>query len=446
MIAAVGKYVQYFGCAILIGTIFLPVKNLSAQTVSRDTSEDLHVIELSLKGARSKAGQLEIEFESAAKEQAKLNQKLIETAARVQAREQQITSGEVRLSKLAYKDADLRQLLKHRRDAMTEMLIALQKLDHKPPPMLAVSPNDAVAAIRSAMLLSSVVPQIRTEADSLSHTLRKLNTLREDVVEEQRQLALNQTQMEREHDVIERLLKIKNQLISRTAKERDLAYQHAEALAAEANSLRDLLTSLETDRRLKEEREHARLAMITPDSQYPETSQNPISPPPTAEEQRAVMMRPDSFKPAVKFASARGTLSLPATGVILREFGQNDGYGGNAKGISIETRPTAQVIAPNGGWVVYAGEFRGYGKLLIIDGDDGYHILLAGMNRIDVFLGQFVLAGEPLGQMGLQASESAAIGVTANQTNPVLYVEFRKNGNSVDPRPWWATGKTKARG
>ena len=90
-------------------------------------------------------------------------------------------------------------------------------------------------------------------------------------------------------------------------------------------------------------------------------------------------------------------------GVRIREFGAPDGLGGTEKGLSISARPGAQVTAPCDGWVVYAGPFRNYGQLLILNAGGGYHVLLAGMDRISVDLGQFVLTGEPVAVMGGRA-------------------------------------------
>ena len=103
----------------------------------------------------------------------------------------------------------------------------------------------------------------------------------------------------------------------------------------------------------------------------------------------------------------------------------------------IATRPGGQVSSPTDGWVVYAGPFRSYGQLLIINAGDGYHVLLAGMERMDVQLGQFVLAGEPVAVMAEQRLASVGA-VDIGATQPVLYIEFRKDGTSIDPAPWWA--------
>ncbi len=137
------------------------------------------------------------------------------------------------------------------------------------------------------------------------------------------------------------------------------------------------------------------------------------------------------------FADTRGLLPRPVNGAEVKGFGEDDGLGGTTAGIQIATRGGAGVSSPSDGWVVYAGPFRSYGQLLIINAGGGYHVLLAGMERINVELGQFVLAGEPVGVMGnRQLASVGAEGTGAQQ--PLLYVEFRKDGTSIDPAPWWA--------
>ena len=148
--------------------------------------------------------------------------------------------------------------------------------------------------------------------------------------------------------------------------------------------------------------------------------------------------------PAIAFASLRGQLPIPVNGAKLKEFGAPDGNGGSEKGLSIATSGGAQITAPADGWVVYAGPFRSYGQLLILNAGGGYHVLLAGMERISVDLGQFVLAGEPVAVMGT-ASHIAAILATGS-SQPVFYVEFRKDGIPIDPSPWWAQQVEKVRG
>jgi septal ring factor EnvC (AmiA/AmiB activator) len=152
---------------------------------------------------------------------------------------------------------------------------------------------------------------------------------------------------------------------------------------------------------------------------------------------------PGRIKPEIPFAAARGRLPMPAQGRQVLKFGEKTQYGGQSKGIVLETRLGAQVTSPCDGWIVYAGEFRSYGQLLIINAGGGYHVLLAGLSQIDVQPGQFVLAAEPVGTMNGWAMQAQPAAVN---NSPVLYVEFRKDGTPIDPDPWWVSGHQKVQG
>ena len=154
---------------------------------------------------------------------------------------------------------------------------------------------------------------------------------------------------------------------------------------------------------------------------------------------------PARISPAIAFASAKGLFAMPVNGSKIRDFGGSDGAGGVEKGISLATRAGAQVTTPCDGWVVYAGPFRSYGQLLILNAGGGYHVLIAGMERISVNIGQFVLTGEPVATMGTTSQVASILATNASQ--PVLYVEFRKDGTPIDPGPWWAANEgEKVRG
>jgi len=201
--------------------------------------------------------------------------------------------------------------------------------------------------------------------------------------------------------------------------------RRATALAEQATSLRDLVALMEKEiaatSRASAEAEKATAA----------NTRERGSPKPTT------LGDAGRLTPAVAFADARGLLPKPASGQTLRKFGEKDDLGAVSQGISVATRPNAQVNSPTDGWVVYAGPFRSYGQLLIINAGGGYHILLAGMERIDVQLGQFVLAGAPVAAMATPQLASAG-GQGIGAALPVLYIEFRKDGESINPAPWWA--------
>jgi septal ring factor EnvC (AmiA/AmiB activator) len=120
---------------------------------------------------------------------------------------------------------------------------------------------------------------------------------------------------------------------------------------------------------------------------------------------------------------------------LIGRYGQATETGLTRKGITIETGSGAQVVIPHDGTVVFAGPFKGYGWLLIIEHSEGYHSLLAGLDRIDNVIGQQVLSGEPAGIMG-----------DLKNGPPLLYVELRRDGQPINPLPWLAASKIKVNG
>ena len=130
---------------------------------------------------------------------------------------------------------------------------------------------------------------------------------------------------------------------------------------------------------------------------------------------------------------AQGDLPLPARGPIVRRFGASLDIG-RAEGVTIRTRPGAQVVAPYDGRILFAGPYKGYGRLLIIDHGEGYLSVLAGMGRLYSEEMQWVLAGEPVGAMKAGSADAANNPDAARE----LYLEVRRSGKPVDPLPWLA--------
>ncbi|MBR0656853.1 murein hydrolase activator EnvC family protein, partial [Plastoroseomonas arctica] len=123
-----------------------------------------------------------------------------------------------------------------------------------------------------------------------------------------------------------------------------------------------------------------------------------------------------------------GLGGLPVAGRVSREFGAPTDAG-PARGLTIAAPPGARVVAPCGGRVAFAGVFRSYGQLLILDCGDGLHAVLAGFARLDATTGDRAAAGEPVGVLG-EGGGSAG--------RAALYLELRRNGQVTDPRPWLA--------
>jgi len=442
---------------LALSTAFIPTR-ASAEVTDPSKLETLkQKVDSSLE--RKKA--LEEQSRATAADITKTRAKLIATAAKVQAREAEVSASERRLNDLNTAEADLLDQLKKRRAHIATLLGALARLDRNPPPALAVKPDDALGAIRSAILMGEAVPELKAQAEDLKARLQKLVELRRSILAERTTLAQAKASLERERADLEKLLaaKIARQKKLTVAASRE--EQRAMKFSREATDLNDLIAKLES-------KAQNRLPQSRPEPPAPAPKPIP-APAATADNARntrtggkgteLTMLTPPASSPALPssrhFSEAKGLIHLPATGMLLSGFGQPNGAGGKTEGMTIATRPGAQVVAPFDGKIAFAGPFRRYGQLLILSVGEGYYVLLAGMAEIDGTVGQTVLAGEPVGRMGKAESgydqpsseEFDDSGrKSATEGRPSLYIEFRKNSDPIDPRPWLLMSDKKARG
>jgi murein hydrolase activator len=393
--------------------------------------KELQSIRDEQKQAREREGKLRHEIEQIGDDRRKLNRELIDLAARVRAIEHQIAAAEQRLPPLDEKERALRASLDARRHVIGNVLAALQRIGRHPPPAMLVSPEDALQSVRSAMLFGAVLPEMRKDVETLVHDLSALAAVRKDIATERAGLEKSRAALEEDQARLTGLTEHRQKQQTEVEKALNSARERAAQLARRSEDLQELIAKLEQD--LDRNTRAARQASRSGEEKKAGDGRT-----------FAALKDPGRMAPAIPFARAKGTLPLPVNGVRIREFGVSDGHGGHEKGLSISARPGAQITAPCDGWVVYAGPFRNYGQLLILNAGDGYHVLLAGMDRISVDLGQFVVTGEPVAVMGGRVKAPAAIATGSGQ--PVLYVEFRKDGTPVDSSPWWAATSEKVRG
>lgn len=376
---------------------------------------------------------LKREIDAIGDDRRKLNQQLIDTAARVRGIEERVSQTQERLAPLDASEKSLRTSLAGKHGVIAEILAALQRIGRHPPPVMMVRPEDALQSVRSAILLGAVLPELRHEAGVLVGDLQELSRLRKEIDSERDRLKTDLASVGEERQRLSLLIGERQKQQASTEQALDAGRKRAGELARQAGDMKDLIARLEEG--LDPATRAARQATRT------EAERKALDSRPDL----AALKDPGRLAPALAFASTKATLPLPVNGVRLKDFGASDGLGGSERGMSVATRANAQVTAPCDGWVVYSGPFRNYGQLLILNAGGGYHVLLAGMSRISVDLGQFVLTGEPVAVMGGGAQQASAIATGSNQ--PVLYVEFRKDGVPVDPGPWWAASEAeKVRG
>ncbi len=393
--------------ALLLAWSLLPAPAWGAEKTAEKTDNGagkrLQEVERALDEGRKRSRRLKRRTDSLTGDVKRLGRELVAAARTIQDHEAEVFHLEVRLARLAAEEAEKTSGLERRRGQFTRVMMALARLARIPPEALIVQPLSPSDTVRGAILLRAAIPEIERRADWLRQELTGLAHARRQIGAKRSQLSAAAAALKAERGRLASLVAKKKVLKQKARGRSRKAERRVKALAGEAKSLRQLLARLDEERR-------ARAARPVPDKPPPGAALRPIT-------------------------GARGKLPFPAVGRLVGRYGQATKGGLTRKGISVETLPGAQVVAPYDGRVVFADAFRGYGRLLIIEHGEGYHSLLAGLARIDTAIGQWVLAGEPVGVMG-----------RTGKGKPTLYVELRRKGQPINPLPWLAARKGKVSG
>lgn len=398
---------------LVAGWLAVPAGGAFALSPDADAGRRLGDVERALDAGRKQAQDLEIMTAGLESEVRRLQRDRVAAARAIQDSEAEILRLEARLARLARSEAAKSARLTARRGQSVGVLMALQRLALHPPEAMIAQPMSLSQTVRSAILLRAAVPEIERRADRLRADLAGLARARREAGERRLQLAAAVAGLDERRTYLNTLLARKTELKRRTATQARDAARRVQALAREAQDLRDLLARLEKERRQREAKAKAAAKGA------PRPGPQPAS----------------LGGEAPSISKARGMLPFPAVGRLTGRYGQATRSGLTRKGITIETRAGAQVIAPHEGRVVFAGPFRKYGQLLIIEHGEGYYSLLAGLARIDGVIGQWILGGEPVGIMG-----------RPENGHPALYMELRRNGQPINPLPWLAARKGKVSG
>lgn len=438
---------------------------------------------------------IQSELQLSKQEQAAINEKLIETGRLVQQTEGRMSQLEARLAQLETQEKAIRERLSRRHGEIAKLFAAMQRMGRNPPPVIVTRREDALEMVRSAMLLARAFPQLKGQAEELSTQLEELVRVTTAIRTDSERLKQESERLNEARRDLALRMEVKRQSVVERQRELEEVRRAAAEISRGVTELSDLIGKL--DKVEKAVAQHTTLgayekeqqSAAAPSSPAPAPAAEPASPPaPTAppavsppQSKPAEPLRPSvadgasdaasggpkaaagasrpigpvvaleprgsnvmnhgRMSPAMPFQQAKGHLPLPAHGRKLIAFGERTQFGATSKGIVIETRQGAAITSPCDGWVVYAGEFRSYGQVLIINAGNGYHVLMANLSRIDVEVGRFVLAAEPVGTM------STNLKGKGQDSAPVLYVEFRnKEGQPIDPDPWWADGSQKVQG
>jgi len=406
-------------------TIEDKTKDLSTQQT------ELKGIEDTIQASEAQRRKIEADIENLRGDRARLAAALIATTQQVSAAEDKVSDAEARLDTLNGREEAIRRSLESRRTLIAEVLASLQRMGRRPPPALLVAPEDMLKAIRTSMLLGAVLPELRADTEALASDLADLIQLRQSIAAEKATLAQQAQDLGLQRQKLAALIDARQAALGVAEQALTAERDRAATLASQASSLKQLIARMEDElagaKRAAEEARKADEARQTAEAETGQQQKANISP----------FNDPGRLAPAMAFADTKGLLPMPVAGTIVKSYGSPDGYGGTEKGLLIATRQRAVVAAPYDGWVAFSGPYRSYGQLLIINAGSGYYMVLAGMERINVEAGQFVLAGEPVANMG-DGSVKTAAAIAIGAAQPILYVEFRKDGAAIDSGPWWA--------
>lgn len=355
-----------------------------------------------------------------------LSAELIATTKRVSTLEKEVTQVEVRLSGLLRDENNINQRLRDKQAELSSLIGALQRITKNPPPALVINPQNALDGARSGMMLKAVMPHIQIASQAIRQDLSRLRAIKTRIEEEKAELVNKFQRREADKLRISLLLQVRTKALGESEKSLEKSALMADQLAKNAQSLNDFINQLET--RIEPIRKARRAARST------------LGLPSPASRNRARRIlaeaAPDRDKPAIDFLRMAGLMTLPVNGVRVLEFNEPDGFGARSKGIYVITRPKAQITAPADGWVLFKGDYLDFGQVVLMDMGTEHLLLLAGMGNTQVELGQFVLRGEPLGEMGSRTVAPDLITKTG-ASRPTLYIELRKNGREVQTTNWW---------
>ncbi len=400
--------------------VLLPVAVLAASPHEKETQRALQDAE------RVSSEQLAARKEAAdraaasAAEAMRLASERVEAAAKLRQAEASTAEVAARIDVLSQQRREAEQRVQARARAMQPLLPLIERLSLYPAETLLAVPAPPDQALRGVLVLQGPSRQLEIETEALRRDQAAVDAAADALRAEAPHLAEAAAAQRRQADALDAQIDAAHKAQAAAEAQANEAASRAAAAASKADSLRAALTSIETQRRMdeakaKEDEARAERQKRTTEAQ--------------AARQRAVAAaRPTGAGTIAAGAGPRGQLQPPVIGIVVKGWGEQTD-GGPATGLSYHAPPGAHVISPCGGRAVFAENFRSYGLLLIIDCGGGYHVVLAGFQRLDVKPGQSLLAGEPVGVM----PEWQPGGTVPR---PALYVELRHDGTPVNPAPW----------
>ena len=380
---------RLFFAAIIFLNLCLPV---SAETppVPKSKTQALDSFKQRLKEEDKEKQALEKQIKSINSNLSEIKSQLVEVAVAIQDNESDLKNFEQRIEKLERKKSLLEDKLHADRASIAKLILALERIRRTPPEAMLARPDSPHKTAQSAMLMGKIIPSVNRHAEKLNKNLETLNLVTEDLKEEKIALLKTSEELQERHTKLSSLIEKRKTLYEKTNSDIKAREVSIQKISLQAKNLEDLVQKIKEDERKEQER------------------------------QKKLKAKRKKNRPVIVDS---GNSRLPISGIIRTGYKQKDDLGAKSKGLTIEGRAGALVIAPMNGKVQFTGAFKRYGNIVVIEHADGYHSLVAGLDKINSVVGDHVKAGEPIGIL----PNSSLI------PRPTLYYELRKNGKPVNP-------------
>lgn len=351
--------------------------------------------------AEARGKRLEAEARNVTEQAEKTAREAAALAARIQQAEAGIAVADARIALIAGQQARLARRLAERREPLVRLTAALQKLARRPVALSALRPGSLRETVYLRAMLEATIPQVQSRTADLRAEIERGRKLEAASCQAAAGLRASEAELAQRRTNLA-ALEARQRLASQSARgNANREIERALALAEEARDLDALVGRLDAEGVLRQE-----LAALPGPVMRPGNPQ---------EAQVSTAGRP----PSTASTGRPSRYQLPVIGQTVAGFGARSDAGISSSGISLSPRAGAQVVAPAGGRVVFAGPYRGYDRIVIIEHGGGWTSLVTGLARTDAQVGDVMVGGGPLG--------------VAGGTRPVISLELRRQGTPVNP-------------
>ena len=333
---------------------------------------------------------LEIKVKDIKKSLSKTQNSLIDIASSIQNNEGQIDNFKQRINRLESKKTELGKQLNNDRSSIAKLIIALERIRKTPPEAMIARPDAPFKTAQSSMLMGKIIPSINRHAEKLNKNLETLNQVTEELNIEHKKLLNTSDNLKKRHSELSSLISKRKELYAQTNQDIKTHEISIQKISLQAKNLSDLVRRIKENERKQRQQKKNVLHIKT--------------------------------KPEIKIIDSKHS-RLPISGIIRTGYKQQDNLGASSKGLTIEGRTGGLVTAPMNGKIQFTGTFKRYGNIVIIEHANGYHSLIAGLDKISSVINDHVKSGEPIGFLPN----------TSLIPRPTLYYELRKNGKPVNP-------------